>query len=170
MSRGDRREDIFLDDVDRHEWLKTLAETCQKTAWQIHAYCLMRNHFHLVIETPAGSLVAGMAWMLTKLQRMEGKFGDHHSGKLERESAVAKGERIVVEELGRLGWSEGELLARRKGDPEKMAIAKRLRKETTLPIKSIAARLHLGTSKSANARLHQWMNALDTPPAQAASK
>ena len=34
-----------------HE-MKTLAEACQKTGWQTHAYCLMRNHFHLVIETP----------------------------------------------------------------------------------------------------------------------
>ena len=51
-SRGDRRQGIFLDDVDRHDFVKTLAETCQKTGWQVHAYCLMRNHFHLVIETP----------------------------------------------------------------------------------------------------------------------
>jgi len=50
MSRGDRREDIFLDDVDRQDFLKTLAEACQKTDWQIHAYCLMRNHYHLVLE------------------------------------------------------------------------------------------------------------------------
>jgi len=35
MSRGDRREDIYLDDVDRHDFLKTLAETCQKTGWQV---------------------------------------------------------------------------------------------------------------------------------------
>jgi len=41
MSRGDRREDIFLDDVDRQDFLKTLAETCLKTGWQVHAYCLM---------------------------------------------------------------------------------------------------------------------------------
>src|SRR2546425_12026798 len=61
MSRGDRREDIFLDDVDRQDFLKTLAEACQKTGWQAHAYCLMRNHYHLVLETPNGHLVAGMA-------------------------------------------------------------------------------------------------------------
>src|SRR3954471_7743119 len=48
MSRGDRREDIFLNDVDRHDFIKTLAETCQKTGWQVHAYCLRRNHVHLV--------------------------------------------------------------------------------------------------------------------------
>jgi REP element-mobilizing transposase RayT len=43
MSRGDRREDIFLDDVDRQDFLKTLAEACQKAGWEVHAYCLMRN-------------------------------------------------------------------------------------------------------------------------------
>ena len=52
MSRGDRCEDIFHDDQDRQLFLKTFGEACEKTAWQIHAYCLMRNHFHLVVETP----------------------------------------------------------------------------------------------------------------------
>jgi len=40
MSRGNRRQDICLDDVDRNDFLKTLAESCQKTGWQVHAYCL----------------------------------------------------------------------------------------------------------------------------------
>jgi REP element-mobilizing transposase RayT len=48
MDRGDRQEDIFVNDVDRQDFLKTLAEACQKTDWQVHAYCLMRNHFHMV--------------------------------------------------------------------------------------------------------------------------
>jgi putative transposase len=52
MNRGDRRERIFKDNEDRHRFLKTLAETCDKTGWQVHAYCLMSNHFHLVVETP----------------------------------------------------------------------------------------------------------------------
>ena len=65
MSRGDRREDIFLDDVDRQDFLKTLAETCQKTGFQVYAYGLMRNHCHLVVETPEANLVAGMAWLLS---------------------------------------------------------------------------------------------------------
>jgi REP element-mobilizing transposase RayT len=63
MSRGDRRERIFLDDVDRQDFIKTLAEACQKTGWQVHAYCLMSNHYHLVVETPEPNLVAGMAWL-----------------------------------------------------------------------------------------------------------
>jgi hypothetical protein len=40
MSRGGRREKIYLDDVDRQDFIKTLAEACQKTNWQVHAYCL----------------------------------------------------------------------------------------------------------------------------------
>ena len=292
MSRGDRREDIFMDDVDRHDFIKTLAESCQKTGWQVHAYCLMRNHYHLVLETPNANLVAGMAWLQSTytirlnhrqklfghvfsgrykaqlvegsgngylrtacdyvhlnpvragllgteerlvaypwsslgwylaapeyrpgwvrvdrvlgehglqedtaagrqeferrmegrrlaeadkeslkvlrrgwylggeafkrqlLEQMEGKLREHHSGELRRESAVAKAERIVGEELARMGWTEADLAARRKHAPEKLALAARLRRETTLSIKAIAARVHLGTSKSANAQLHRWM-------------
>jgi putative transposase len=63
MSRGNRRAAIFLDDVDRQDFLKTLAEACQKTSWQIHAYCLMNNHYHLLVETPNANLVVGMAWL-----------------------------------------------------------------------------------------------------------
>jgi REP element-mobilizing transposase RayT len=63
MSRGDRRENIFPDDVDRQESLKSLAEACQKTGFQVHACCLMRNHARLVVETPNANLVAGMRWL-----------------------------------------------------------------------------------------------------------
>lgn len=292
MSRGNRGEAIFLDDVDRHDFVKTLAEACQKTGWQVHAYCLMRNHYHLVLETPNANLVAGMAWLQssytirlnhrhqlfghvfsgrykaqlvegsgngylrtacdyvhlnpvragllasaerlmaypwssmawylaapahrpgwirvdrlmgehglgadTALQRqeferrmeglrlaaadpaglqvlrrgwclgggefkrqmlaaMEGKLGEHHSGELRRESAEAKAERIVAEELKRLGWNESDLPARRKSDPGKLGMAARLRHETTLSLKAIARRVQLGTSRSAQVRLHAWM-------------
>jgi putative transposase len=64
VSRGDRREDIFNDDADRQTFLKTLEQTCGKTGWQVHAHCLLSNHFHLVIETPQPNLVAGMKWLL----------------------------------------------------------------------------------------------------------
>jgi putative transposase len=64
MSRGDRREAIFHDDADRAEFLRTLGQACQKTGWQVHAYCLMNNHFHLVLETPQPNLAAGMKWLL----------------------------------------------------------------------------------------------------------
>src|SRR5881394_1841012 len=64
MNRGDRREPLFKDDEDRQRFLGTLGEACVKTGWQVHAYCLMVNHFHLVIETPQANLVAGMKWQL----------------------------------------------------------------------------------------------------------
>ena len=64
MNRGDRREPIFRDDRDRQTFLLTLEEACEKTEWQIHAWCLMLNHFHLVIETPRPNLVDGMRWFL----------------------------------------------------------------------------------------------------------
>ena len=61
----DRREDIFQEDVGRQDFLKPLAETCQKTGFQVHVYCLMGDHFHLVTETPEANLVAGMRWLLS---------------------------------------------------------------------------------------------------------
>ncbi len=64
MNRGDRREAIFLEDADRELFLTTLGEVCGKTGWQVHALCLMGNHFHLVVETPRANLVAGMRWFL----------------------------------------------------------------------------------------------------------
>jgi REP element-mobilizing transposase RayT len=64
MNRGDHRENIFRDDQDRDCFLSTLGEACRKTEWAVLAYCLMPNHFHLVIETPQANLIAGMKWML----------------------------------------------------------------------------------------------------------
>jgi putative transposase len=64
MNHGDRREAIFKDDQDRIKFIATLAEVCEKTGWQVHAYCLMNNHFHVVVETPLGNLVEGMKWFL----------------------------------------------------------------------------------------------------------
>src|SRR5688572_20357053 len=79
LSRGDRRENIFLSDDDRLLFLRTLEETCEKTGWFVLAYCLMRNHFHLVIETPRANLVAGMKWFLgtytARFNRRHKQFG-----------------------------------------------------------------------------------------------
>ena len=91
------------------------------------------------------------------LLRMEGKLGEHHSGELHLASAEAKAERIVAEELQRLGWQEADLLVRLKNDAVKLEIAARLRRETTLSTKAIAARVHLGSTKAANRSLHSYM-------------
>jgi len=289
LSRGHRQ--IYVDDVDRHDFLKTLAETCQKTGFEVHAYCLMRNHFHLVLQTPNANLVAGMRWLLSTytirlnrrqqllghvfsgryksiivdgsgagylrtacdyvhlnpvrakllgreqrlveypwssfgqylatpahrpcwlrvdrllgehgiqkdnaagrarfeqrmerrrceagdeesedwkplkrgwflgrqefkaelIERMEARLGAHRSGKLRHETAMARAERILAEELKRAHWNAKDLKRRPKGDPVKVSLALRLRKETTLTIREIAERLHMGSWKSVNTRLY----------------
>jgi len=292
MSRGDQRADIFLDEVDRHDFIKTLAEACLKTGWQVHAFCLMRNHYHLVLETPNANLVEGMRWVQSaytirlnnrhkltghvlsgrykaqlvegsgngylrtvcdyvhlnpiragllapedrllaypwssfplylaarehrpawlrvdrllgehgiqqdtpvsrrefehhmerrrleevdaealeafrqdwclggeafrkeQLERMEGRLGEHHAGELRRETAEAKAERLIGEELARRNWTCEDLVRRRRNDPGKLVIGARLRRETTLSIKAIAARVHLGTFNTSNANLHRAM-------------
>ena len=279
INRGDRREAIFHDDTDRQRFLETLDETCAKTGWQLHAFCLMSNHFHLVIETPQANLAAGMKWFLgtytsrfnrrhklfghlfsgrykslivdgsgngylktvcdyvhlnparaklllpeqslreyrwsswpeylkspgqrpawLRVERLLGEyhipqdsaagrnrlaealeasraaeagadykpirrgwfFGDKalkeellaqvgaqaggwHYGEELRESDEMKAERIVVEELKSRRWEASELSERRKGDEGKLAIARRLREETTMTMAWIAERLKMGT-------------------------
>lgn len=59
-SRGNRREDIYLDDTDRNKWLDLLGHVCHRYNWRCHAYCLMTNHYHIVVETVEGNLSQGM--------------------------------------------------------------------------------------------------------------
>ncbi|MCP4289451.1 MAG: transposase [Gammaproteobacteria bacterium] len=59
-SRGDRREAIYEDDLDRIRFLQILEEVAHTANWVCHAYCLMTNHYHMVIETPDGNLSKGM--------------------------------------------------------------------------------------------------------------
>ena len=64
MNRGDHQEKIFRSSKDRELFLETLGQACEKADWQIHAWCLMSNHLHLVVETPRANLVDGMKWLL----------------------------------------------------------------------------------------------------------
>jgi putative transposase len=59
-SRGDRQEAIFDDDQDRTAFLIVLNEVVSRFRWRCHAYCLMGNHYHLMIETPEANLTKGM--------------------------------------------------------------------------------------------------------------
>jgi putative transposase len=65
LDRGDRQEAIFYDDADREQFLATLGQTCERTGWRVHAFVLMTNHYHLLVETPQPNLVAGMRWFQT---------------------------------------------------------------------------------------------------------
>lgn len=65
MDRGDRGEDIFLDPEDRRRFLRTLGQACERTGWRVHSFVLMRNHYHLLLETPEPNLSRGMHWLQT---------------------------------------------------------------------------------------------------------
>ena len=85
MSRGNRREKICRGDRDRTEFQRALAEVCARTDWQIHAWVIMPNHFHLLVETPRANLVAGMKWLLgtytMRFNRRHGLTGHLFAGR-----------------------------------------------------------------------------------------
>ena len=59
-SRGNARHPIFSDDLDRKNFLDILDTVSEDSHWLCHGYCLMANHYHLVIETPEANLSGGM--------------------------------------------------------------------------------------------------------------
>lgn len=59
-SRGNARDPIFFTDADRRSFLHILGEVVQRYRWVCHAYCLMTNHYHLLVETPEANLSRGM--------------------------------------------------------------------------------------------------------------
>lgn len=69
MNRGVERRDIFLDDGDRRTFLALLARVVPRFRWRLHAYVLMPNHYHLLIETLEPTLSRGM-------QRLGGDYAE----------------------------------------------------------------------------------------------
>jgi REP element-mobilizing transposase RayT len=65
MARGDGGKMIFQTEKDAQSFLKILSQTCERCGWRIHAWVLMGNHFHLLLETPEPNLVTGMKWLMS---------------------------------------------------------------------------------------------------------
>lgn len=59
-ARGNERKAIYREEADFEMYLGVLAEVCKRFNWVIHSYCLMTNHYHLLVETPDGNLSQGM--------------------------------------------------------------------------------------------------------------
>lgn len=104
-ARGNARTDIFLDDEDRGLFLGVLAECASRFGWLCHAYCLMDNHYHLLIETPDGNLSAGMRQLngiyTQRFNRRHGRVGHVFQGRfkailVERDSHLLELCRYVV--------------------------------------------------------------------------
>jgi len=85
MARGNQGQAVFRDDRDRKGFLATLEEACAKTGWIVHAYVLMGNHYHLLVQTPEANLVAGMKWLqgtyTQRFNRRHGIFGHLFQGR-----------------------------------------------------------------------------------------
>jgi putative transposase len=95
MNRGDHQERVFRSAADKQRFLQTLGEACEKTVRQIHAWCLMSNHFHRVIQTPGANLVPGRKWLLgtytMRFNRKHKLFGHHFSGRYKALPVEASG-------------------------------------------------------------------------------
>ncbi len=91
-SRGNAKEDIFFDEVDREVFLKVLGTTVIHQGWALHAYCLMGNHYHLLVETPAPNLSRGM-------RQLNGLYTQRFNRRHERVGHVLQGrfKAILVE-------------------------------------------------------------------------
>jgi putative transposase len=85
LNRGNYRSDIFRSDKAKAAFLKCLGEACAKTGWQVHAWCLMSNHYHLAVSTPGANLVDGMRWLQgtfsTRFNRMRHERGHLFQGR-----------------------------------------------------------------------------------------
>ena len=85
MARGDGGKAIFETDDDCLVFLKRLEEACSSHGWRVHAWVLMPNHFHLLLETPQPNLVTGMKWLLGTFSqgwnRVRGRHGHVFQGR-----------------------------------------------------------------------------------------
>jgi REP element-mobilizing transposase RayT len=92
MNRGAGRKAIFRNDADRRHFLKLLQELCERFEVEIHAYCLMDNHYHLMLRTPEGNLGRAM-------RHLNGLYTQHHNRSARQDGALFRGryKAILVE-------------------------------------------------------------------------
>ena len=84
-SRGDGREDIYFCDNDRRLFLDVLGDVCGRFNWLVHAYCLMSNHYHLLVETLDANLSKGMRQLngvyTQRINKVHGRVGHVFQGR-----------------------------------------------------------------------------------------
>ena len=91
-ARGNARQDIYLDARDSWRFLDLLGEVCTRHEWRCFAYCLMTNHYHLVVQTARPNLSAGM-------RQLNGRHGQAFNHRHQREGHLFQGryKAILVE-------------------------------------------------------------------------
>jgi len=114
-SRGDRQEAIYEDDIDRQQWLDILSRVCERYNWRVHAYCLMDNHYHIVLETADGNLSKGMRQLngiyTQYFNRQHNRVGHVYQGRykailVEKDSYLLELSRYVVLNPVRAGMTK----------------------------------------------------------------
>ena len=85
INRGNYRRDVFELASTAQAFERCLFEACEQAGWQLHAFTLMRNHFHLALETPRANLVEGMHWLqstfATRFNRLRAERGHLFQGR-----------------------------------------------------------------------------------------
>jgi REP element-mobilizing transposase RayT len=85
INRGNYRRDLFETPATAKAFEATLDEACELHGWKLHAYVVMRNHYHLALETPQPNLVAGMHWLqstfATRFNRFRSERGHLFQGR-----------------------------------------------------------------------------------------
>ncbi|NRB39436.1 MAG: transposase [Pseudomonadales bacterium] len=104
-ARGNARQNIYINDDDRDQFLVLLAKVCERYGWYCHAYCLMANHYHLLIETVNPNLSKGMKFLnggyTQYFNRAHGRVGHVFQGRfkgilVEREAYLLELSRYIV--------------------------------------------------------------------------
>jgi REP element-mobilizing transposase RayT len=121
INRGNLQHDLFITAGARRSFIRVTGEACAKFGWRMHAYVVMRNHFHFALETPEPNLVAGMHWLqstfsvrLLRFHRQHGHLfqGRYQSPVIEDDAHLARvcdyihlnpvrARMVPVEQLGR---------------------------------------------------------------------
>ena len=130
INRGNYRRDLFESDGACDAFLGALFEAADKFSWRVHAYVLMKNHFHMAIETPAPTLGEGMHWLQSTLavrfNRFRGESGHLFQGRykallIENAAALAqvvdyihlnpvRAKIVQPDQLGEYRWSSAAVL------------------------------------------------------------
>jgi putative transposase len=139
-SRGNRRQRTYRDSRDYERFLDLTSRVVEERAWHCHAYCLMPNHFHLLLETPEDDLSVGMHWLKTtyavrfnKRHELDGHLfqGRFHSVVVTREEHLIWLSRYIVRNPVRAGlcshpgdwpWSSYQAAAQDRPRPEFLTI------------------------------------------------
>jgi putative transposase len=98
INRGNYRQDLFINEGAHLAFERCLFEACEMCGWVLEGYCVMTNHFHLVIRTPEGNLVYGMKWLQSTFANRY-----HHYRKVHGKLFQGRYKSLIVEEGSYLG-------------------------------------------------------------------